>query len=189
MNQSGGGGEDCGYDHKEDNGNKSNWTGCVNDRDEPNDILDTTPTTDPATWYPAVNCKTAAIQPLTSDWTALGTRVDSMRAYGTTNMTIGMVWAWHALTPSEPLTEATPAAGVAKYIVVLTDGTNTESRMYTNSARVDERTKAVCANIKAAGIKIYTVRVMNGNATLLQNCASAAGMYSSVTQASQISTV
>src|ERR1043166_2371490 len=86
MNNSGGGGEQCGYDHREDGGAPASWTGCVNDRDQPYDIQDTTPTSDPATWYPALNCKTAAIQPLTSDWTALSAKVDLMKAYGTTNL-------------------------------------------------------------------------------------------------------
>src|SRR5262249_47526709 len=129
MNNSGGGGEQCGYDHRQDGGSPLSWTGCVNDRDQPYDIQDTTPTTDPATWYPALNCKTASIQPLTSDWTALNAKIDTMNAYGTTNLTIGFAWAWHALTPNEPLTEATaPSSGIDKYIVLLTDGTNTENR-------------------------------------------------------------
>jgi len=190
MNNNGGGGDQCGYDHREDGGSPASWTGCVNDRDQPYDIQDTTPTNDPATWYPALNCKNAAIQPLTSDWTALNAKVDQMAAYGTTNLTIGMVWGWHALTPNEPLTEGTaPLSGIAKYIVVLSDGSNTENRWWTDSAKVNARTTALCTNIKAAGIKIYTVRVMDGNAALMQTCASGSNMYSSVTQASQISTV
>ncbi len=189
MNNSGGGGEQCGYDHRQDGGSPSSWTGCVNDRDQPYDIQDTTPTGDMATWYPALNCKTAAIQPLTSDWTALNAKIDAMNAYGTTNLTIGFAWGWHALTPNEPLTEATaPSSGIDKYIILLTDGTNTENRWWTDSSKVDARTKAICANIKAAGIKIYTVKVMDGDATVLQGCASESNMYSQVTSSSQIST-
>src|SRR6266851_5792897 len=116
-------------------------------------------------------------------------KIDAMNAYGTTNLTIGFAWGWHALTPNEPLTEATaPSSGIDKYIILLTDGTNTDNRWWTDSSKVDARTKAICANIKAAGIKIYTVKVMDGDATVLQGCASESNMYSQVTSSSQIST-
>ena len=37
------------------------------------------------------------------------------------------------------------------------------------------RTKIACTNVKAANIKLYTVRVINGNATLLKQCATKSG--------------
>jgi len=77
---------------------QSQWQGCVIDRDQSNDVLDTTPTTiNVHTLYPAASCGSLArAQPLTSDWTALGSRVDQMAANGNTNITIGLVWGWHA---------------------------------------------------------------------------------------------
>ena len=48
---------------------------------------------------------------------------------------------------------------------------------------------SACTKVKAAGIQIYTIRVMDGNATLLKNCASDPSMYFSVTAASQLTTV
>ena len=41
----------------------------------------------------------------------------------------------------------------------------------------------------AANIKIYTVRVIAGNATLLKTCATKPEMYYQVTQASQLNSV
>jgi hypothetical protein len=38
--------------------------------------------------------------------------------------------------------------------------------------------------VNAAGIKLYTVRLMEGNATLLRNCATTPSMYYDVAQAS-----
>jgi len=39
------------------------------------------------------------------------------------------------------------------------------------------RTAAVCDNIKKAKIKLPTVRVIEGNLSLLQSCASASNMF------------
>ena len=47
----------------------------------------------------------------------------------------------------------------------------------------------MCDNIKAANIKIYAVRVIDGNASLLQQCASNPSMYYDVQNASELNTV
>jgi hypothetical protein len=48
-----------------------------------------------------------------------------------------------------------------------------------------------CDNVKAPGngIRIYTVRVINGNSTLLRNCATNPTMYYDVQQASELNGV
>jgi hypothetical protein len=71
----------------------------------------------------------------------------------------------------------------------LTDGLNTQNRWTTKAVDIDARTKVVCDNIKKARIQIYTIRVMEGNQSLLQGCASAPSMYYNVTQASQLQPV
>lgn len=172
--------------------NQNQWQGCVIDRDQSNDVLDTTPTTTNVhTLFPAANCGSLAqAQTLTSDWTALGNRVDQMVAAGNTNITIGLVWGWHALTSNLPFTEAAdPAPDLDKVIVLLTDGQNTHNRWSSRASTIDPRTSAVCANIKAANIRIYAIRVIDGDAALLQNCATGASMYYDVQQASQLDSV
>jgi len=168
----------------------ANWTGCVADRDQPNDVKDTTPT-GASSYFPAVNCGTLAQAiPLTSDWTALEGMVDTMTPNGTTNVTIGAMWAWSALTPSEPLTEGKAVRpDVEKVIILLTDGLNTQNRFTTTPSAIDARTAAVCANIKAANIKMYVVRVIEGNATLLSSCATSPNMYYDVQVSSQLKDV
>jgi Flp pilus assembly protein TadG len=167
------------------------WTGCIADRDQPNDVKDTTPNGAANAQFPAVQCGTLAkALPLTSDWTALEGMVDGMTPNGTTNVTIGAVWAWHALTSSEPFTEGKPARpDVEKVIILLTDGLNTQNRFTTVPSQIDARTAAVCDNIKAANIKMFVVRVIEGNATLLQGCATAPNMYYDVQVASQLKDV
>ena len=45
------------------------------------------------------------------------------------------------------------------------------------------------AYVKAQGILVYTIRVMDGNEALLKSCATSPDMYYSVTDASQLTTV
>jgi Flp pilus assembly protein TadG len=164
------------------------WSGCVTDRTQPYDTQDNDPS-GPATLFPAIECiNPVALIALTSNWKKLHDKVDEMKADGTTNVTIGMAWGWHALTAGKPLTEGeAPAKDLDKVLVLLTDGENTENRWSTNSSDIDKRTEAACANIKKDNIKIYTVRVVEGNAALLRGCSN--GGYFEVAQASQLNDV
>lgn len=175
------------------NVNPATWTGCVTDRTQSYDVQDTTPTTlNSQTLYPAKNCSgsLASAMPLSYDWVALNSKIDQMTAAGYTNITIGLAWGWHALTSNLPFTEAeAPQPDLDKVIVLLTDGQNTQNRWTSSTSSIDARTQAICANIKAAAIRIYTVRVIDGNASLLQSCASNPTTYYNVQQADQLNGV
>jgi Flp pilus assembly protein TadG len=180
--------------------NHNDWNGCIEDRDQSYDTLDTAPTSN-ATKFPARMCpfSLARILPLTYDWTALTNKIDEMQPDGNTNVQIGLTWAWHSLTTGEPLTQAAAAnTDLNKYIILMTDGTNTQTRYYNTSggsatswevAQMDARTLTTCTNIKAAGIKIYTIRVIDGNDDMLRDCASDPSMYYDVQNASQLTSV
>jgi hypothetical protein len=113
-----------------------------------------------------------------------------MQASGNTNVTIGLVWGWHALTSSLPLPEGSePSPDKDKVIILLTDGNNTQNRWSSKESSIDTRTTAACNNVKAANIKLYTVRVIDGDAALLRSCASKTSMYYEVGQASQLNNV
>ena len=130
--------------------------------------------------------------PLTYDWAALTGRIDAMVPDGNTNVTIGLAWAWHSLTQGDPLTQAAaPNPDLSKYIILLTDGDNTQNRWNNNNSGsvIDNRTSAACTNAKAAGFRIYTIRVINGNANLLRNCATDPSMYFDVDSASELESV
>ena len=71
-------------------------------------------------------------------------------------------------------------------LILLTDGLNTQNRFTTNAAQIDKRTENVCDNLKKAKIRVFTVRVIEGNVPLLQNCASAPNMFYDVQIASQL---
>jgi Flp pilus assembly protein TadG len=168
------------------------WAGCVADRDQPNDARDTTPTAAAKTKFPTATClgTLTTAMPLTSDWTVLDAKIDAMTPTGTTNVTIGLEWAWHSLSNNEPWTTASlPRPDVEKVIILLTDGLNTANRFTTVSSQIDARTAEACTNVKAANIKLFTVRVIEGNATLLRDCATSPAMFYDVSSASQLNDV
>ena len=200
------------------------WSGCVTDREQPHNALNTSPNSSnsgsgssgsgssgsgssgssgsgsgsggssakalfPA-YQPAWGCP-AALLPLTDDWTALTNKIDAMTPVGTTNQTIGLAWGWQALTTGQPLNAPGKSKDVRQVIVMLSDGLNTQDR-WTNIffggavADIDARTKKVCDNIKAAEIQIYTVLVMSGNSSVLENCATQPNMYFALTRPDQM---
>ncbi len=190
------------------NSTKTKWTGCVTDRggtsgpDSGNyDVNVTTPTTsNTATLFPAEqyqSCPTT-VSALSYNWAAMTTMVNSMSANGSTNQAIGLVHAWQSLVGGGPY--PTPPAQDPKYtyktiIILLTDGLNTQDRWYGDgshtSTQVDARQQILCANIKAADVKIYTVQVNTSGdptSTLLQNCASSTDKFFLLTNANQIVT-
>jgi Flp pilus assembly protein TadG len=170
----------------------STWNGCVNDRDQNNDVLNTaTLSGSPATMYRANQASAcpAAMMTLSYDWPALNSKIDAMTPTGNTNVTIGMQMAWQTLSPVTPFSAPPPAPDLDKVVILLTDGQNTQNRWSSAQSSIDARTQKVCENAKADNIRIYTVRVIDGNATLLQNCASKPEMYYEVSQAVQLNSV
>jgi Flp pilus assembly protein TadG len=169
----------------------SEWNGCVKDRDQNHDVLNTATGDTAATKYRADQasaCPTA-MMPLSSDWTKLNEKIDAMVSAGNTNVTIGLQMAWQTLSNNEPFNAPAPASDLDKVIILLTDGQNTQNRWSGTTSSIDARTEKVCANVKAANIKLYTVRVIDGNATLLKNCASKPEMYYEVNEAVELNTV
>lgn len=172
---------------------KSNkWKGCVIDRDQDYDTQNTIPTSSDTTKYPADgdSCNIPEVLPLTENWTTLNSKINELDPNGNTNTTIGLAWGWNMLTPGHPLsTAAASADDLDKVIVFLTDGQNTENRWTKSGGSIDDRTEEVCDNMRAASIKVYTIRTIQGNATLLKNCATKPEMYFDVTQTSQLTEV
>lgn len=181
----------------------STWNGCITDRGNSNapssDNYDTNvaPTVNgvAASQFPAeqfASC-TQPVMGLNYNWTTMNTLVDGMVAVGNTNQGIGLAWGWLSLDGGGPFT--VPAMDknytYSKVIILLTDGLNTENRWYTSQNSIDNREKTTCANIKAAGITLYTVQVNTGNdptSTLLKNCASGTENFHILTSANDIIT-
>jgi Flp pilus assembly protein TadG len=172
--------------------NKNSWTGCVWDRNKDYDVTNTAPDTNiKATLFPAhyeTNCPVAMV-PLSYDWNALTNKIDAMQPAGNTNVTIGMALAHQTLSPWSPFNAAAPNTELDKVIILLTDGENTENRFGDSTKNIDARTKLACDKAKASNIKVYTIRVINGNSSLLRECATNTSMYYDVQDAAQLNTV
>jgi Flp pilus assembly protein TadG len=194
--------------------NHNTWNGCIMDRGNSSgpsssnyDQKTTAPITGvTASYFPAEqysNCP-QLMMGLNYNWTAMNSLVDSMYPNGSTNQPIGLVWGWQSLVGGGPLSAPAfdPNYTYQQVIILLSDGLNTEDRWYGNgystSTSVDKRMydstnggSGTCANIKAAGITIYTVQVNTGGdptSTLLQNCASSSDKFFLLTSADQIIT-
>jgi len=180
------------------------WNGCVTDRGNSNgptgQNYDTTadaPASAQASKFPAEQYGACpqAVLPLTYDWTAMSTLVSNMSPNGMTNQNIGLAHGWMSLVGGGPY--GTPPAKDPNYtyqqvIILLTDGLNTEDRWYTDQASIDARQTMTCANVKAAGITLYTIQVNTDGdptSTLLQNCASTTDKFFLITSSSQIGTI
>jgi Flp pilus assembly protein TadG len=189
---------------------KAAWQGCLVDRAEPHDVSARTPSVAlPGTLHPAVNCNQnlARIRPLTDKWGDLRQTVNEMKPSGCTNITIGARYGLATLSDQGPLAGGASFGDKTtdKYMVILTDGDNTQNRFVNDCSQsgnrqlIDTKTKSICDLITGRrveggqaqpyNVKVFTVRVIDGNAQLLRSCATEPGMAKEVTSAAEISAV
>jgi Flp pilus assembly protein TadG len=198
--------------------NHNTWNGCVTDRGLPiltggsdlpsvgnyDENVSQPVAGNLATLYPAYqapSCPQVAMG-LNYDWSTMATLVNNMAPGGSTDQPIGLVWGWQTLVGGGPFTAPTmdPDYNYSQVIILLSDGLNTQDRWYGNgsatSTQVDSRMydshgDGTCANIKAAGITIYTVQVSTDGtplSTLLQDCATDSSRFFFLTSSDQIVT-
>jgi Flp pilus assembly protein TadG len=191
---------------------KTKWNGCISDRGDANapssqdyDQQVTAPSSGiSASQFPAEQYGYCPLQMmgLSYDWTTMNNLVDQMTPNGSTNQPLGLVWGWQSLVGGGPLTAPAMNSNY-KYqqtIILLSDGLNTQDRWYGNGSSTNTSVDArmydasgagTCANIKAAGITLYTIQVNTGGdptSTLLQRCASSSDKFFLLTSANQIIT-
>ncbi len=175
--------------------NHNNWNGCVWDRDQNYDTLNTEPVlSNSSTLFPAEQWSACPVQlmPLSYNWTTLKSLIDTMTPNGNTNQSIGMAWAWQSLAQTSPLNAPAKDANYTykDAIILLSDGLNTQNRWYNNASQIDARQKILCDNAKAAGITVYTIQLNTGSpadptSAVLQYCASSSDKFFLITSASQ----
>jgi Flp pilus assembly protein TadG len=171
----------------------ANWSGCVIDRTQPYDVQADAPVTSNAnTLYPAAKCATPSLLPimdLTTDIAGARSYATKMTPAGNTNITIGVQWGMEVLSPTAPFSSGAQFTDttVNKYMIVLTDGLNTQNRWTTTASQIDARTALACQAAKNLGIKVFTVRLEDGNSSMLSACASNTGYYYNLSNSSQIS--
>ena len=171
--------------------NHNTWNGCMTDRWQNYDIDNTTPTTSNSkTLFTAKQgypCP-SSIMPLGYNWTSLKNKVDGMDSNGWTNQPIGLVWGWHALTQDAPLFAPTLPKDTTQVIILLSDGENTKHRWHKSESSINQRQKKVCDNIKAAGIQLYTILLIDGDEDVMKDCASEPAMFFKLTSSNQVVT-
>ena len=178
----------------------STWTGCVNDRDQDFDTKNTAPGTSNASpsskfyaeqWH---DCLAAKVFPMSNTWQTLKDKITAMTPAGNTNQAVGLAWGWQSLSTTNP-----PIAAPAKdsnyiykdYIVLLSDGLNTQNRWSTSQSSIDARQELLCKSIsgdKANPVTVFTIQVNINNADakskVLQDCATN-GNFQMITSSSQ----
>jgi Flp pilus assembly protein TadG len=190
--------------------NHNTWNGCITDRGGTNspdsndyDRKVTAPGTTAASKFPTEQYSLCPVemQGLTYDWTTLNSLVDSMSPNGNTNQPIGLVWAWQSLVGGGPLTAPAKDSNYTykEIIILMSDGLNTEDRWWQSQNSVDKRMYdssnsgvGTCANIKAAGVTIYSIQVNTGGdptSTIMTNCASSSDKFYEVKVAGDLGTV
>ncbi len=149
------------------------------------------------------------VTPMTYRSDTLLSSINAMSANGSTIISEGMVWAWRMLSPKwrglwgGTMTEKNlpldyNARGMAKAVVLLTDGLNTmydstqaafwfpindwtgETTVSASEDAIDSKTLSVCTNMKNLGIYIYTIGLGPSgslNENLLRDCATANNYY------------
>jgi Flp pilus assembly protein TadG len=180
----------------------STWTGCITDRDQSYDTLNTAPgssagSSGPSTQFYAEqwkDCLSSTVTSMSNDWTGLKNQITAMTANGNTNQSIGMAWGWQSLSTTNG-----PVMAPAKdsnyqyrdYVVLLSDGLNTQNRWSTTDTVIDARQELLCANVKGDPqnpVTVFTIQVNISNkdpaSQVLKDCASP-GLYQMITSASQ----
>jgi Flp pilus assembly protein TadG len=170
------------------------WEGCTQDRKYPFNLTDDEPTSDnnskwgqaQAPVHISSGCSGYAsnnliMQPLNNDFDDLRTSLDEMTPYAWTHIALGVEFGFHMLSDSEVF-----EGGVSyddeetqKFMVVLTDGAQTEPAFGPGSTRTvaqgEANLEALCTNAKAKGITMITIAYDlddNATTTRLRNCAS-----------------
>jgi len=172
----------------------STWTGCVNDRDQDADTTNVAPpssiggSTTPSTAFYAEqfrDCLPGTVTAMSNKWETLKTQIGNMSPSGNTNQAVGLAWGWLSLNTANPPIKAQakdPNYIYKDYIVLLSDGLNTQNRWSTSQADIDARQKLLCTNVKAdptSNITVFTIQVninsKDPKSQVLQDCASNGG--------------
>jgi hypothetical protein len=179
--------------------NHSTWNGCVVDRDQNNDTTNTQPTLgDTSTQFYAEQyslCPNKPLSALTNQWATLKTTIDGLVPNGNTNQAIGAAWGWFSLTQTAPLSAPSKDPGYTynDFVVIVSDGLNTQNRWSTDQTTIDNRQKILCDNMKRApyNVQIFALQINTSTtspdpvSSVLQYCAGSADNFQMITSSSQ----
>jgi Flp pilus assembly protein TadG len=174
------------------------WTGCTQDRQYPYNSTDATPSVVPllvpeSQWgqamapdHAAWGCKgytdhNLKLRALTNDFIGLKAQLASMTPYAWTHVPLGVEFGYQVLSPNGAYSGAVSYKDktTQKYMVVLTDGTQTEPAFGPGGVRTvaqgDDNLVELCTHAKASGITMITLAFDLDDSSQrqrLQTCAS-----------------
>ena len=177
---------------------RSTWTGCVNDRDQPTDATNAAPSSAATNFYAEQwsDCLPATVTAMSNQWQTLKDQITAMTPSGNTNQAVGLAWGWQSVsTTNGPI--VAPGKGTNSiykdYIVLLSDGLNTQNRWSTTQSSIDAPQELLCQNIRtdtANPVTVFTIQVNINNADpksqVLQDCATN-GNFQMITDSNQTS--
>lgn len=171
------------------------WEGCTQDRKYPYNLTDAAPLPgdNNTKWgqpqapeHESWGCSghishNLVMKPLSNDFTYLKSRLDVMTPYQYTHIALGVEFGFQMLSDNEVF-EGGVSAGdeeTQKFMVVLTDGAQTEPAFGPGGIRTDTQGEAnletLCTNAKTAGITMITIAYdLGDNDTVdrLRDCAT-----------------
>lgn len=152
------------------------WTGCTQDRPYPQNLVADTPDGSAASqWnqpmapeHAAWGCdgyapRNLVVRPLTDKFKTITKQLNDMLPYAWTHIAVGVEFGFHVLSPNAPYIGGVPFGDpdTQKYMVVLTDGMQTEPAFGPGGVRTvnqgESNLAALCGNIKTKDITIITV--------------------------------
>ena len=171
------------------------WTGCTQDRKFPYNTTDASPISgnDDSKWghpqapeHISAGCgayvpNNLIVRPVSGDHDGVVAQLQAMQPYAWTHIALGFEFGWHLVSDSAPFTDVAPNNDeeTEKYIVLLTDGQQTEPAFGAGGSRTvsngEQNLETLCANAKNEGITIVTVAFdLNDPATenRLRNCST-----------------
>ena len=171
------------------------WTGCTQDRKAPYNTGVSTPLAgnDATRWghpfapvHLAWDCapyagKNLTVKPISNDYQGVINQLAAMQPYAWTHIALGFSFGWHLVDPGAPFTGVAPYSDpdTEKYIILLTDGRQTEPSFGPGTSRTvadgEANLASLCANAKTAGVTVVTVAFdLQDQATedRLRDCAS-----------------
>jgi hypothetical protein len=165
------------------------------DRDKPHNTSKSAPSPGRTEeQHPAQNCRYAGLQeilPLTTSASTAKAKISALTPDGNTNTTIGMAWGYNVITAGNPMGSAasTDMVRTIKVIVFLTDGLNTEDRYGLSTVNIDADMRQLCTSARTNDVRVFTIRVIEGNDALLRDCATTPADFFSTSDAAGITAV
>jgi Flp pilus assembly protein TadG len=185
------------YTHTWVKNNHSTWNGCVVDRDQNNDTTNLQPTLgDTSTQFYVEQYSLCPNKPLTAmsnQWATLKTTIDGLVPNGNTNQAIGAAWGWLSLTQTAPLSAPAKDTGYTynDFVVLVSDGLNTQDRWSTDQTYIDNRQKLLCDAMKASpfNVQIFAIQINTSTTSpdptsaVLQYCAGSKDNFQEIKSA------